>query len=160
MINLNAKYSAQFQKRQAYLPVIFFVLIAGILLAFNAFPALYGDEYDSLFDATHLLGNIHAIGYFFQLDLWHQLSNSDYFLRLLSILWFGCGLYWFFRWLLSEGLDKKTVYASVLLLVLNLLLCSFGLLHLASSCIPTETNLKEYILSCVRHTIGSNRSPV
>lgn len=110
---------------QKYLLVIF-VGIVSLLFATRAFPSLYGDEYDSLFDAYHLLGNIHAIGYFVQLNLWNKISNQDWFLRLLSILWLGLGIYWLNRWLRSEELETKIGNLVILLMVLNPFLWIYG----------------------------------
>lgn len=94
--------------RKNILPLLVFICIVLMLFLFNAFPALYGDEYDSLFDSQHLKGNIHAIGYFIQLLLWSKISQVDWFLRLLSIFWFGLSLYWLKQWLDSENISERT----------------------------------------------------
>src|SRR5574341_370767 len=109
-----------------YLPAFFFVLIAIILFAVNAFPALYGDEYGSLFDTHHLAGNIHAIGYFSQLYLLNSISNSDWFLRVFSVLWFGAGLYWLNAWLKDEEISSHTRRYVIWLALFNSFLWMYG----------------------------------
>jgi hypothetical protein len=109
-----------------YLPVFFFLLIAVILFASNAFPSLFGDEYGSLFDAYHLTGNIHAIGYFSQLHLWNSIYDSDWFLRSLSLLWFGAGLYWLNAWLKDEQTLTETRIFTIWLALLNPFLWVYG----------------------------------
>src|SRR5690242_9797320 len=85
-----------------YLPLFCFLLIVIILISANAFPALYGDEYGSVYEQHHLASNLHAIGYLVQLRVWSSIFPSDWFLRMLSVLWFGAGLYWMNCWLKSE----------------------------------------------------------
>lgn len=110
--------------RKQALPV--FLVIAGILFGVNAFPSLYGDEYGSLFDAYHLSGNIHAIGYFSQLRLWNAISQQDWFLRTLSLIWLGAGLYWLDRWLRWEKIADRTRNLILWLAVLNPFLWVYG----------------------------------
>ncbi len=99
----------------------FYLLAAITVLAvwLHVFPALYGDEYDSLFDANHLLGNIHAFGYFVQLHFWSRVFQSDMSLRALSVIWAGLSIVWFRKWLASENLPQSTQAFASLLLVLN-----------------------------------------
>lgn len=115
------------RKINDYLAAFFFFLIAIILFAVNAFPALYGDEYGSLFDAHHLTGNIHAIGYFSQLYVWSSILQSDWFLRMLSLIWFGAGLYWLNSWLKFEEIPNQTRTLIVWLALLNPFLWMYGL---------------------------------
>ena len=118
--------AAENHKIKDYLPIFSFLFVAFILFSLNAFPALYGDEYDSLFDAHHLTGNIHAIGYFAQLYLWSSISNSDWFLRILSILWFGAGLCWLNAWLKEESVLTHMRILIVWLALLNPFLWLYG----------------------------------
>lgn len=111
----------------SYLPAFSFLLIAGTLFIVNAFPSLYGDEYGSIFDSNHLAGNIHAIGYFSQLYLWNSISDSDWFLRLLSVLWFGAGLCWLNNWLKIQQISPQTRKLTIWLAVLNPFLWTYGL---------------------------------
>jgi hypothetical protein len=113
-------------KVKRYLAVFSFLLIASILFSINTFPALYGDEYDSLSDAHHLAGNIHAIGYFTQLYLWSSIFNSDWFLRILSILWLGAGLFWLNSWLKEEQISPQTRILTIGLALLNPFLWMYG----------------------------------
>ena len=110
----------------ALLPAIAFVLIAAILFVVNAFPALYGDEYSSLFESHHLLLNLHAIGYLSQLYFWSSISNSDAFLRILSLLWFGAGLHWLNAWLKDEQISSRVRIFTVWLALLNSFLWVYG----------------------------------
>ena len=114
------------RKISEYLPVIVFLLIAIIFFVVNAFPALYGDEYDSLFDSHNLVGNIHAIGYFAQLNIWSSIFHSDIWLRILSILWFAAGLYWLNVWLKSETIPNRVRNLIVWLALLNPFLWLYG----------------------------------
>lgn len=110
-----------------YLPAFSFLLIGIILFAVNAFPALYGDEYGSLFEANNLKVNIHAIGYFFQLYIWSSILQSDWFLRMLSLIWFGAGLYWLNSWLKFEEIPNQPRTLIVWLALLNPFLWMYGL---------------------------------
>lgn len=114
------------RKRSDFLPVLCFLLIAAVLFARNAFPALYGDEYGSLFEAGHLASNLHAIGYFFQLSIWGSILSSDPFLRLLSLVWFAASLYWLNRWLESEDIPDETRNLVIWLALLNPFLWFYG----------------------------------
>jgi hypothetical protein len=109
-----------------YFPVILFFAIAVFLFASNAFPALYGDEYGSLYESKHLTENLHAIGYLFQLNLWNRISDQDWFLHCLSLIWFGVGVYWLNRWLSSEELPQKIIQLTVTLVILNPFLWIYG----------------------------------
>jgi hypothetical protein len=100
-------------------PWIASILIASGLFLLDAFPALYGDEYGSLFDAYNLRGNIHAIGYFLQLRIWNSIWQADIFLRSLSLFWFLFGLYWLKKWLDFEGLPNNVKTLTIWLFVLN-----------------------------------------
>jgi hypothetical protein len=82
-----------------YSVAFIFILIMILLSLSKAFPALYGDEYGSLFESYHLRENLHAIGYFSQLWLWNELFQADVLLRFLSNLWLGLGIYWLKAWL-------------------------------------------------------------
>jgi hypothetical protein len=113
MVN-NLKTSA----KKNYIPIIFLAIMS-LLFTTNAFPSLYGDEYGSLFDSTHLTGNIHAIGYFVQLNLWNRISDQDWFLRILSLLWFAVGIFWLNQWLKSEDLPRKVAGLLILLITIN-----------------------------------------
>lgn len=109
-----------------YVVPLSFVLVAALLVITNAFPALYGDEYGSLYESDHLATNLHAIGYLAQLWLWKSVSDSDLFLRLLSLLWMAAGLYWLKRWLESEPLAANTRNLVLLLAVTNPFLWVYG----------------------------------
>lgn len=109
------------------LPIFTFAIIAILLAAVNAFPALYGDEYGSLSESSHLLGNLHAIGYLSHLYLWSKLGQSDIFLRLLSFCWFAAGIFWLNRWLKLEQLSSRTRSLVLWLALLNPFLWIYGL---------------------------------
>ncbi len=104
-----------------------FLGVGALLLSANAFPALYGDEYASLFDSRHLSGNVHAVGYFSQLRAWSAISESDWFLRLLSALWFAAGLYWLRQWAKAEEIPHSIASFFLWLAVLNPFLWFYGL---------------------------------
>ncbi len=109
-----------------YLPGLAFLVITITLFIVNAFPALSGDEYGSLLEAQHLGLNIQAIGYFIQLHFWNSIFQSDWFLRILSILWFGAGLYWLNDWLKSESIPNWVRTLIVWLALLNPFLWMYG----------------------------------
>ena len=109
------------------LPIFTFAIIAILLAAVNAFPALYGDEYGSLSESSHLLGNLHAIGYLSHLYLWSKLGQSDIFLRFLSFCWFAAGIFWLNRWLKLEQLSARTRFLVLWLAILNPFLWLYGL---------------------------------
>ncbi len=113
-------------KIRGYVLVVVFLLIASILFSAKAFPALYGDEYSSLLEAQHLTSNIHAAGYLSQLYIWSFIVNSDFFLRVLSILWFGAGLYWLNCWLHTEEISDQIRNLVVWLALLNPFLWMYG----------------------------------
>ncbi|MHB9034047.1 MAG: hypothetical protein ACYC6L_13495 [Anaerolineae bacterium] len=110
-----------------YLPVFVFLTIAITLLLVNAFPSLYGDEYGSLYESTHLLRNLHAIGYLSQLYIWKWISQTDIFLRLLSLCWFAAGLYFISQWLKLEDIPQQTRSLVLWLALLNPFLWIYGL---------------------------------
>lgn len=115
-----------FAKSKPFLPFLLFLIICLFLFISNAFPSLTGDEYGSLVEAKHLLKNPQALGYFVQLNLWSQISNLDWFLRLLSVIWLCIGLFWFNRWLHFENLDQKTINYATMLAALNPFLLFYG----------------------------------
>ena len=109
-----------------FLPVVIFLVIVLVLFSVNAFPALYGDEYGSINEAQHLAQNIHAIGYLFQLHFWSSIFRSDWWLRILSILWLGAGLFWLNQWLKKEQMLDQTRALIVWLALLNPFLWMYG----------------------------------
>lgn len=119
MVHLFARADSPQGGATLHLPLALLVGIAALIFVVGAFPALYGDEYDSLFDALHLTGNVHAIGYFAQLRLWLQLSGSDAWLRLLSLVWAGVALVCQSRWLEAEGLPPSVCRLAGALLAIN-----------------------------------------
>jgi hypothetical protein len=108
------------------LPAFSLLVIAITIFAINAFPALYGDEYGSLFESHHLTVNIHAIGYLSQLYFWSSIFGSDWFLRILSVLWFGVGLYWLNAWLKDEQISSPARTFVIWLALLNPFLWFYG----------------------------------
>ncbi len=90
-----------------------------VVLGLRSFPALYGDEYGSLFDSQHLMGNLHAIGYYLQLNAWLYLFQSDLALRLLSIFWGFLSILFLERWLCAEHLPDGVRRLTLALFVLN-----------------------------------------
>ncbi len=108
------------------LPTFSFFLIAGILFAVNAFPSLYGDEFGSLGEARHLTGYIHPIGYYFQLYIWSSINQSDWFLRLLSVVWLGAGIYFLDQWLKFEEIPSQVGNLTIWLALLNPFLWFYG----------------------------------
>ena len=113
--------------RQHYLPGFCFLIIVLLLFMMRAFPALYGDEYGSLFEAQHLTSNLHAVGYLLQLHLWIFVATSDFFLRVLSVLWLGAGLYWLNHWLQMEEISDQVRNTVLWLALLNPFLWMYGL---------------------------------
>ena len=118
--------SSIFPRIQKHVPLILFFSIVILLFLANAFPALYGDEYGSLNESKGIFTNLHAIGYFIQLNFWHRISNEDWFLRLLSVFWLGIGIFWFTRWLLFEKVNSKVIRLATVLLVINPFLWMYG----------------------------------
>jgi len=95
---------------------IAYALVAWIVVAFllisraNLFPALYGDEYNSLVESQNVIVNFHAIAYFVQLSVWRVFGNSDSWLRLLSILWGAVTLFGCWQLGMTCGLSRKTAW--------------------------------------------------
>ncbi len=62
--------------------------------------------------------NLHAMSYFLSLRLWSSVSQQDWFLRTLSLLWLCAGLFWLDQWLAMErvpgGARKLVVWLAVL----------------------------------------------
>jgi len=125
MINQLKSFARSSVIKKIYLPFVFFAIIFVIFIS-NAFPALYGDEYTSLLEAKQLISNPQAVGYFAQLNLWMRVLNQDWFLRILSLIWLGLGIYWLNKWLHFEKLPLKIVNLTILLVALNPFLWMYG----------------------------------
>lgn len=114
-------------KLHKYAYLLVFILLAGIIFLANAFPSLYGDEYGSLNESTYLGSNMHAIGYFAQLKIWRSISDTDFFLRLLSLLQFSAGMYFLHQWFkISKENIKHTTNFAWWLLALNSFIWEYG----------------------------------
>ncbi len=102
----NASSRQHFPIAIVWLLLALLLAVAALVVYAGAFPALYGDEYGSLVESNHIFENLHAAGYFVQLKAWRVLSETDVWLRLLSVLWgavtlAGC-------WLIGKEADLST----------------------------------------------------
>lgn len=104
---------------QIVFSILFFVIYAVLILFLRPFPSLYGDEYNSLFEANHPLVNLHSIGYSLQLHYWSKLFVSDLALRSLSLIWAVVGLLWMERWLATEDVPRRLRLFAVVVVGVN-----------------------------------------
>jgi hypothetical protein len=122
--------------------IVLYALIVSLTFFLNSFPALSGDEYYSLFEESNMLmPDHHGLGYFAQLRLWKMVSDSDIWLRCLSVLWGAIALFACWRWGKSLGLQNSLLWHWCALLITNAyfvqyaFMIRFYIFFLATSCL-------------------------
>src|SRR5437764_3571361 len=96
-------------------PWMLFACISTASYLLEPFPSLFGDDFWSLREAQDLGLNPGGIGYFLQLRAVLSVGDSDWLVRLPSLVWSGVSLWALGRWLRLEPIPR---HARLLILIL------------------------------------------